>query len=282
VDLGVGLNVLPSFALSIHGNAFDHAVGSRYDRDNDNSEVRGSDRLRVIRELDDPTWIYGLVRPFSSFSVGSLVPVAFDSYARVLHPASGPDGGPVRWDQVAAWSGRTAHALAQFSLLATPKEVPAGPQPFRDPPPEGELPLRELKVLTSILARHTETRDDCFIGIWEGRGWVRALAVETARLAMPERVHSIFAGPLRAVETVGWISPDQRLVRESPSVIWPRDRAWFVATDVDQDSTFVGGSRDLVTELTLHPQLEAWPVSASDPVSYDSDLINGPGAHGRL
>ena len=64
----------------------------------------------------DVSWIGEHRRPFRDYSVGSLVPVVFEAYARILHPAWGPSvtgkDRPVRWDAVAAWSGRTMHALA--------------------------------------------------------------------------------------------------------------------------------------------------------------------------
>ena len=55
----------------------------------------------------------------------------------------------------------------------------------------------------------------------------------------------------------------------------PSDRAWFVAGDVDLDSTYIGGSAALVTAHLEQPGLEAWPVDASDRVSIDSDSFNG-------
>lgn len=38
----------------------------------------------------DVSWIGEHRRPFLDYSVGSLVPVVFEAYARILHPASGP------------------------------------------------------------------------------------------------------------------------------------------------------------------------------------------------
>ena len=35
----------------------------------------------------------------------------------------------------------------------------------------------------------------------------------------------------------------------NPDLFWPDDRRWFVATDVDFWSVYVGGDDDLVAEL---------------------------------
>jgi hypothetical protein len=66
------------------------------------------------------------------------------------------------------------------------------------------------------------------------------------------------------------------LHRESPNLIWPADRSWFVASEIDLDSTFVGGSTELINELLADSRLEAWPASPADPVTADSDVLNRP------
>jgi hypothetical protein len=62
--------------------------------------------------------------------------------------------------------------------------------------------------------------------------------------------------------------------QESPSLIFPADRSWFVATEVDFDSTYLGGSQELVDAVVADQRLEAWPVSATDPTDAGSDPIN--------
>jgi hypothetical protein len=56
--------------------------------------------------------------------------------------------------------------------------------------------------------------------------------------------------------------------------VWPADRSWFVASDTDLDSTYLGGSVGLVGALVEHPGLEVWPVAATDLITFDSDRIN--------
>lgn len=99
-------------------------------------------------------------------------------------------------------------------------------------------------------------------------------SIRTLRLQLPERIHLIFEGPLAAVDDTGWTNFDGAFVSESPNLIWPADRAWFVATDVDQDSTYFGGSSGLLEALIGDPRLEVWPAGPTDPVTCDSDSIN--------
>lgn len=112
------------------------------------------------------------------------------------------------------------------------------------------------------------------MGVWEGFGWIEPWRSRAPRLSLPERSHVVFKGPLDAVDEVGWTSSDGRFIREPPSIIWPADRAWFVSSDVDQDSTFLGGPVALLDALVADHRLEVWPVTPTDPITAGSDSIN--------
>ena len=46
---------------------------------------------------------------------------------------------------------------------------------------------------------------------------------------------------------------------QSANLWWPDDRAWFVATDVDLMTTYVGGSAACIADLLAADGLEAPP-----------------------
>jgi hypothetical protein len=240
----------------------------------DTGVVKNPSRLEAAPRDFDRSWIVDAVLPFHAFAVGSLVPIVFEAYGRIFHPASGPHGVPVRWDTVAAWSGRTVHSLAEFERLAIPRPGVGSPSPFVQRPTDGSLRIDALDVLREHLAAQTSTPDQCYFGIWEGFSWLEPGRSRTPTLTLPERVYAVFRGPIEAASEVGWTRSNQRFMHESPSLLWPADRAWFVSTDVDQDSTFLGGSRSLLDALEADPQLEVWPVKATDPITAGSDLIN--------
>ena len=52
---------------------------------------------------------------------------------------------------------------------------------------------------------------------------------------------------------------------------WPADRAWFVATEIDSFSTYVGGSQAAIDAVLASPNLEAIAVTAQTPI--DPGLI---------
>jgi hypothetical protein len=64
---------------------------------------------------------------------------------------------------------------------------------------------------------------------------------------------------------------------QSANAWWPADRAWFVATDIDQVSTYVGGSAACVADLLASGPgagLEVLAVPASQRTTEDADTVN--------
>jgi hypothetical protein len=94
------------------------------------------------------------------------------------------------------------------------------------------------------------------------------------RVRLPAREYIVLEGPLQAAETLGcWTSSDI-FFPQSPNLFWPQDRGWCVATEIDLDSTYVGGSPALIDDLLQDPRLEALAVHPDDPIWADSDTIN--------
>jgi len=108
---------------------------------------------------------------------------------------------------------------------------------------------------------------------------------EAPRLQLPARGHVLFRGGVSEFLGAGWGKrmPWRDLVGEehgfdtdpiTPSIVWPDDRAWVSVTEVDYDSTIVGGSAALVEALVTAPGLEVWPISADADLTYDADGVN--------
>jgi hypothetical protein len=91
------------------------------------------------------------------------------------------------------------------------------------------------------------------------------------RLVLPGREYVVLAGPFEAAILVeDWLSPS------SPNLIWPEDRAWFVASEIDFDSTLVASSENLARWILEDRRLEAFPVKPRDPLTWNADKINPP------
>jgi hypothetical protein len=230
-------------------------------------------------------------------TVGSEVPHGYAAYARVFHPVDHADGRPhLTWAEVCRRTGRIPHPLMQWHAVQRGDH-----ETWDDGAPDlGNLDPAALAVLVDVLAPATGEQE-CFHALWDGWGWIRggssvAIMVATdgpgepeppqiepgvpadvlalPRLRRPDRKYLLFRGPLRAALEMGRRTDAFGFEPQSPSLIWPADRSWCVATEIDFDSTLVGGSTELVAAVLDAPGLEAWPVTPADRLTHDGDLLN--------
>jgi hypothetical protein len=240
------------------------------------------DRLIATDDLASAQWIASRLRPFGS-GVGGIIPSGFEAYVRILHPATGSNDEPVRWDQVARKFGAVAHRLMQFHAMVglpptadqvkSPKWKGSGPN-------DGDLEPRSLAALLDVLGRHTTAAGGCSFCLWAGYGWLPASSARIdldapAQVALPQRSYLLFRGPLEAALEMGYTPAPNWFMPQSPNLFWPDDLSWCVATEIDQFCTYVGGSRALVDELLIDDRLEGWEAQLDDPVTFDSDALNG-------
>jgi hypothetical protein len=175
---------------------------------------------------------------------------------------------------------------------ADPMQPTGGTWPGEAPTP-GNLDLESLRILCGVLAQHTTTPDDCRFGLWDG--WAQlhgspagqrlgddapvepaltAVEASVPRLRLPGREHLVLSGPLDAVEDLARYDGAEVWWSQSPSLIWPADRAWCVATDVDLDSTLVGGDRPAIDAVVAAPGLEAFRIDPDASLQWGSDRLN--------
>jgi hypothetical protein len=96
----------------------------------------------------------------------------------------------------------------------------------------------------------------------------RDLVQSGAAFTLPDREMRLLRGPLAAIDEFYGFH------RSPPSLWWPEDRAWCVATDVDLMSTYVGGSRASIGAVLADDRLESFPVHVDQRVTWDSDTVN--------
>lgn len=239
------------------------------------------------------------------------VPKGYDAYARIFHPASGPDGNPVRWAEVAEAAGTVAHREMQWHAilgLAGPEELQvsykagteSGPNWAGQDPPIGEMDFDTLDALCGILIAQTADPAHCYFGLCTIQSWLGSFSAQELKplLKLPMgRDHIVLAGPLSAVDQIVRTdsstnpnsitfsaqygegpSPEPGELdwkwREAPNLIWPADRSWFVVSEVDFDSSLVGGSTELIKAIVESPELEAWQVEPTDSLAADADKVN--------
>jgi hypothetical protein len=211
---------------------------------------------------------------------------------------------------VAAW---IAPRLASFgscigALVPSPFQAYARLRD-RDPEPvwENGLSAAALAALVEIVSG-VRGEDRCYFALWEGYGWiqgggasivvgtseppdeeaisaVRAASTAPAfgreilkgpKLRLRHRDYVLFDGPLASVLSFGRreeILGREVLRHHAPDFIWPDDHAWFIATDVDLDVAYIGGSRALIEDVISDERLVATRVTAEDPLLEEPDRL---------
>ncbi|MFP3965978.1 hypothetical protein SMC26_26970 [Actinomadura fulvescens] len=250
-----------------------------------------SARARLVTDLTPARWL--------EQGIGELeMPEVFDAYARVVHPALDESEQPVRWAGVAEWAGRELHARSYFEEISKPvRGGGTGPRPWDEPPENGSFPMELLPHLCEVLAAHTTTSERCWFCLWDGFGWLNdedagssvvSIASEEGDpvqvpapdpdplrvtfegdlrsaplIQVPTRDYYVLTGPLEAARTLGAATRSHFFFPQSPNLFWPDDRAWCVATDIDLDWTYVGGSAELIRTLVADSRWEAFPIEPS-------------------
>ena len=161
-------------------------------------------------------------------------PTGFQRYARLFHDPAGID--------------------------ADQEEL----QNFEDQPPR-EL----LAPLLDVLARHTTTPDDVLVAIWDGYGVMPDRLRSVPTVDLRRRKYLLLRGSLHDVSR--WVAGTDRDApdyTDHPNLMWPGDRAWFVASEIDMPWTSIGGSQDLINEVLVGPGLDAAPFAPSDRPPY--------------
>jgi hypothetical protein len=230
----------------------------------------------------------------SGGKVSRQVPNGYDAYVRLFHRTTDSEGNPATWAQVAEALGRTAHRQMQWHKLVGAHNRPEmlGSEWPGNNPPIGLMDHGTLEALRGVLEDHTENPERCFFGLSTIIGGVWEAHPEAVELSLPQRGFIVFGGPLSAVDRLGfesgehWVTDVYRDGRREPrklpsrwrdrqpNLIWAADRSWLVHSEVDFDSTLVGGSRTLVDALMAAPDLETWEVERTDSLEAKADKIN--------
>jgi hypothetical protein len=251
-----------------------------------------TDELKLSEDVSEADWI--APRLTGAFGAVTLaVPNGYAAYARICHPATDTDNSLVSWPEVARQTGRKAHPLMQWHALVGSRDPFnfTGSQWSGGDPERGNLRPEILGPLCELLAHHTSTREECCFCVWEGYGWledgrlrarpssraeVRQVRLERRqlRVGLPDRDYVLLSGPLSAAPEVGSTLGAPGFAPHSPNLFWPADRAWCVASEIDFDSTLVGGTKELVEAILNGRAFDAWPMRPDDSLAYDADVVN--------
>lgn len=255
-----------------------------------------SQHLRGVRDLSPASWIAPCLtgRPGT---VTGTVPAGYPAYARICHPAEAGDR-LATWAEVAAETGGRVHPTMQWhALVGSSDPLNAEGSLWRGGNPRrGQLVPEVLGPLCNVLADHTGTAETCWFCIWEGYGWIHGSPqvgilgsdehippafdpeyLEGPRVSHPGRDYLLCTGALPDALSIGRQYAPDWFQSQPFNLWWPADRAWCVASEIDFDSTLVGGSPALIDTLLRSPQFDAWPIQPDDSLRADADQINVSG-----
>ncbi len=243
--------------------------------------------LTFLTDVSPGRWVEESF-PFAFASVSALVPGGYAAYARLLHPAWDALFEPVRWSTVAGWSGRVYHPRMAFEGISSPASGHGmGSPPWHEDPNHGSLDEEVMVELLPLLAQFTGAPDQCYFGVWEGYGQYSGgttllTSDESGRPLPPPRDvgrarrirgcgrnYLLYTGELKDITGLY-----TNFRSKPPNIWWPADRAWFVATDIDLDSTYIGAGQECIDALLRHPALEAVPAEYRASVAMTADTIN--------
>ncbi|QIM20196.1 hypothetical protein G7075_01935 [Phycicoccus sp. HDW14] len=218
--------------------------------------------LRRLADVSVGEWLVQRLdrRPDAWGTAGSVVPTGFARVVRVLHPVG--EGGAT-WASVAARTGRTMHPLVQWRSIAD--HAVDGRSSDIDPE-EGSIPAETLEAVL----RHCPADGEVVHAVWDGFG-----GVDPATPLLPGhgRCYALFAGPRAAV--TDWPGLDTPW-HQSANLVWPADRSWCVATEIDWDFTLVACADGVADALRAEPDLETYDVAVTDDLTWAGDRLNGP------
>ncbi len=213
--------------------------------------------------------------------VRALVPERYPCYARLLHPAyrERPEGRrTVRWQEIAEHSKRVFSPSVQFPNLVGLRlpqyengiDDDGRSASWTDPPAQGTLPPELVGPVVDVLRGRTSTADDCFFALWSGWTATRGPDIaDGARLRLPDREYLLFRGSIDTARhsVFEWTF-------QTMNLWWPADRRWFLATDIDLESTYLGIDEDGMRALADDGSLEVLPAAPDQGVTTASDTLN--------
>lgn len=196
------------------------------------------------------------------FRVDFQVPAGFDKYCRILHRAHDDQSGYVaRWSHYAQAVGVAIEQDTHWSEIV-----------HRDPslsgcfPEEGSLDKISRTAFLDVVNRTLAPEACLYAGYWEGIApmHIPGISFPTAVLGLRNQV--MFEVALSALTCTFNAAADAPF--QFPAVLYPEDRSWYLSTDVDYNSTLVGGTEQFIDAVLEDDTIEALAISPHVDLTY--------------
>lgn len=160
-----------------------------------------------------------------------------------LHAAASAEPGQWLLEHDVGWSDLVRYGPPTFEVYVRVA--------FEEPSAADERHGADaLRHAIASLAAFTNTPGAGYAAVWEG--WAGVPLLHAPLVDVPERPMRLFRGPLdvlRDAPALAWYGSAHGRFHE-PQLVWPEDRVWCVACEVDEDIEFtVGCSEDAALAL---------------------------------
>jgi hypothetical protein len=213
-------------------------------------------------------WLNDHLQDMTGGRVRNIVPSIYEAYVRILHPVHDASGTRVRWSYLAQDAGIGMRANLQWEeLVERFLREPESSMPVVAPPEPGCLDKDSMNALIRLVDPLGQD-GSCVSGIWDGWAWLNDIMAPGATIGsvtFPHRAYLLFEGRLREVAVVeaGLIGA------RSPNLLWPVDRSWFLASEVDLDSSILCGARELCEAVLASSEIEALSIGPDDVLAVE-------------
>lgn len=125
--------------------------------------------------------------------------------------------------------------------------------------------LSQARRALRVLGAFTSTPEDCYFCIWDGYSDLELPpdARGGPLLGLSDRSYAILQGPLDEIDA--W---EHQFGRggptHPPALVWPADRSWFFASDVDPHWAGIGGAQSAISALIDDPELDIVTAQPSE------------------
>lgn len=119
------------------------------------------------------------------------------------------------------------------------------------------------RVALEALARYSSSTDHCYVCVWDGYGLFRDHEIARHPLVtLPHRRYVLFTAVLD--DLASWNDLFTSECDWPPAFVWPEDRRWFFASDVDPHWAGIGADTSVIDQLIADTGLDVVPADPSE------------------
>lgn len=124
--------------------------------------------------------------------------------------------------------------------------------------------IAAARLALRALARYSASTDRCYVCLWEGySGMLRVPGLTRGPLVtLPGRRYVLFTATLNDLEK--WNDLFTSPFNSPPAFVWPADRRWCFASDVDPHWAGIGADTGVIDQLVADPGLDIVPADPDE------------------